>query len=126
MNLAANIAVDGKVNTEEAKQRLRKTPLSSSAMFSNIASAINFSDPKLHRYTEDFETFTVRRLLNSILSVQNIKNRLMKPPGNIFPNSHGQSLFENFKDTVHIDEKWFYICEKSWRYYLNGGEEVLH
>ena len=30
--------------------------------------------------------------------------------------------FDSFKDVIHIDEKWFYICKINQKYYLFDGE----
>ncbi|CAM9993707.1 unnamed protein product, partial [Pylaiella littoralis] len=64
------------------------------------------------------------RYLKPLLTDGNKTARLEWALRWVSSSAGGGHKFHHFEDFVHIDEKWFYICQNGQKYYLYTDEEV--
>ena len=114
----------GRKKIEVDVSTLRDLPLSSRITIHDVAQHFGISKSKLHSLKREG---IIKRVSNSIkpyLTDKNKKDMLKWCVSMLGPNSIPHDpVFRGLFDYLFIDEKWYYITRKSFRYYTVPGEE---
>ena len=107
-------------------EKLRDIPLKQRMTIEDVSSKLGISKSRIQRY---LKRGFIRRHSSSIkpyLTDANKKTRLKWCIDMIEQGLVDDPKFKNLFDFVFIDEKWFYISQKSERYYLLPEEDEPH
>jgi len=107
-------------------ETLRDIPLKERMTIQDVCAKLNISKWKVQRY---LRRGLLRRHSSSIkpyLTEGNKKTRLKWCIDMIERGLSGDPRFKDFFDFVFIDEKWFYLTQKSEKYYLLPEEDDPH
>lgn len=102
--------------------RIREVPFNRRSTLRSLAFAIGIPKSTLFNIFQRGEFKRASSTVKPYLTEENKKDRLQFCLSKI--NSNG--FFEDMYDTVHIDEKWFYLTKVKNTYYLCLDEEVPH
>lgn len=110
-------------NIDALRQTLKDIPIKNRTTLRGLAAALGIPKTTLVRNLEKLGLRAVSRQLKPLLTNRAKKERLewalrwTRPAG-------GGYKFHHFEDHVHLDEKWFYICQNGQTYYLCDDEEL--
>jgi hypothetical protein len=107
-------------------EALRNIPLRDRMTIEDVCAKLNMSKWKIQKY---LKKGLLRRHSSSIkpyLTEANKKARLQWCVDMIKRDLLVDPMFKDLFDIVFIDEKWFYICQKSEKYYLLPEEDDPH
>jgi transcriptional regulator with XRE-family HTH domain len=107
-------------------EQLRNIPLKQRMTIEDVSSKLGISKSRIQRY---LKKGLLRRHSSSIkpyLTDANKKTRLKWCVDMIDQSLVGDPRFKDFFDYVFIDEKWFYLSQKSEKYYLLPEEDEPH
>ena len=113
-----------KWDRNEIKERLRNTPIYQQRTYRSMSSAINVPKSTLHSMKTNENNIIIphSNSIKPILTAQNRMQRLRYAVEHTF-EIDGEVYYDDFYDTVFLDEKWFFISEKELLMYLTEGEE---
>ena len=115
----------GRKRIEVDYDRIREIPLRQRTTVRSLSYAVKVSKSTLHR---SLKSGVLRRHSNAIkpfLKEENKKDRLRFCLSMLDSSSLPHDpIFLGMYNTIHIDEKWFYMTKKSESYYLLQDEEV--
>jgi hypothetical protein len=102
---------------------LRDVPLKDRMTLEDVCARLNISKWKLIRYLRQGKIRRHSSSLKPFLTPANRKTRMQFCIDMIKRGVNGDARFRDFFDFVHIDEKWFYLYQKSERVYLLPEED---
>ena len=113
-----------KWNRDDVCSAVKELPLHQKRTIRSIATVLEIPKSSLFRMKQDKEntviipkSIAVKPLLSDMHKVQRIMFATSKLSE---PNNH----FHHFYNSIHVDEKWFFISEKQLRVYLAPDEEM--
>jgi hypothetical protein len=107
-------------------EQLRNIPLKQRMTIEDVSSRLGISKSRIQRY---LKKGLLRRHSSSIkpfLTELNKKTRLKWCVDMVEKELHGDPMFKDFFNFVIMDEKWFYLTQKSEKYYLLPEEDEPH
>jgi hypothetical protein len=107
-------------------EQLRNIPLKQRMTIEDVSSRLGISKFRIQRY---LKKGLLRRHSSSIkpfLTELNKKTRLKWCVDMVEKELHGDPMFKDFFNFVIMDEKWFYLTQKSEKYYLLPEEDEPH
>lgn len=106
--------------------RIRDVPLNKRKTLRSLAGALHIPSTSLHRRLQNGHFRKCTSALKPSLTVANQEERLQFSLRHMLFSQDGNIQFTDMFDTVHIDEKWFYLTEDQRRYYLELDEPDPH
>ena len=110
-------------NKEDIKEELLNMPLDDRRTTRSIAGKLDVSQHTIHRAVKEKILKKKMQHVLPILTEQNRIHRLLYCVNEIYSVSDPANFCPMY-DRVHLDEKWFYICEKKGKYYLVDEEKL--
>ncbi|OMO51720.1 hypothetical protein COLO4_37543 [Corchorus olitorius] len=113
----------GRKRIQLDSDQFREIPLSRRSTLRSMADALKISKSTLHRLLKIGAILRHSSPLRPNLTLEKKITRLRFCLKKLESND---STFKDMYDTIHIDEKWFYLTKKSVNYYLLPDEEEPH
>lgn len=113
---------------EEVAEALAELPIRKRRTFRSMAAALGISKSTLFDI-KDKEEDVIRPHTNSLkpyLTEENKATRLFYAALEVEKKQSGGFQFHASDNVVHVDEKWFWMTEATYRYYLAHGELPRH
>ena len=107
-------------------EQLRNIPLKQRMTIEDVSSKLGMSKTRIQRYLKKGLLRCHSSSIKPYLTYTNKKTRLKWCVDMIEQGLHGDPRFKDFFDLVFIDEKWFYLSQKSEKYYLLPEEDEPH
>nr|ACV32576.1 mar19 transposase [synthetic construct] len=107
-------------------EALRSIPLKERTTIEDVSAKLNMSKSKIQRYLRKGFLRCHSSSIKPYLTETNKKSRLKWCVDMIKRDLHGGPRFKDFFDLVFIDEKWFYLSQKSEKYYLLPEQDYPH
>jgi hypothetical protein len=107
------------------EEQIKRIPLSKRKTIRSLAFQLNVSPSLIYRIKLRGIVGRHRSTIKPLLSQKNMMDRLRFVLSKL-RYSDGQDNFDPFFQSIHIDEKWFYLTKKNDRYYLVAGEHPPH
>ncbi|KAG3159177.1 hypothetical protein PI126_g7513 [Phytophthora idaei] len=111
------------LDLSEKLEKLRITPFDQRSTLPAASSACCVARATLQRRVKGGQVVAHVSYVKPLLTDENKAARLTWCISHVQPNS---LLFNNMYDTIHVDEKQFYLTAVRRRYYLLPGEEAPH
>ena len=113
-----------KWNREQIKMRLRNLPIHMRKTFRSMSAALNIPKSTLHKVKTKEKCVIIphRNAIKPVLTEKNKYERMRYAVEHTF-EVDGIIYYDDYDDTVFIDEKWFFISEKDLLMYLTEDEE---
>jgi transcriptional regulator with XRE-family HTH domain len=107
-------------------ENLRNIPLQQKMTLEDVSSRLGISKTRLHKYLKKGMLRHHSSSVKPYLTEVNRKTRLKWCIDMIDQSLLDDPKFKDLFDIVFIDEKWFYLYQKSERYYLLPDEDEPH
>ena len=98
-------------------------PLNQRGTLRSAAAASEIPKTSLYRRLKSGEIRAHTNTVKPTLTEANMQRRVEFCTSHIHLN---RERFQDMMDVVHMDEKWFYLCQNKRTYYLLDGEEEPH
>ncbi|OMO71334.1 hypothetical protein CCACVL1_18273 [Corchorus capsularis] len=113
----------GRKRIQLDSDQFRQIPLSRRSTLRSMADALKISKSTLHRL---LKIGAILRHSSSLRPNLTPENKVVRLRFCLKMLESDDSTFKGMYDTIHIDEKWFYLTRKSVNYYLLLDEEEPH
>lgn len=109
---------------EEVAEALAELPINERRTIRAMAAALGIPKSTLHNIKEEDNDYIMphSNRLKPYLTEENKQTRLMYAALEAQRKPSGGFVFHHGDDVVHVDEKWFWLTEDDYKYYLAKGE----
>ena len=109
-------------NDEDLISTIREMPLQDRRNLRDIANTTNVPLTSLHRAVQR-DNGPLRAYTNAIKTHLTEHNKLLRVAWVRENMDDNRRYYKDMDDVVHIDEKWYYLSERTLRCYLTRGKE---
>jgi len=113
---------------EEVAEAIAALPIRKRRTIRSIAAALGISKSTIHRIKEEDNDFIMphSNAIKPYLTEENKVTRLSYAALEVEHLPSGRYVFHDGNNVVHIDEKWFWLTQKNYKYYITTGEIPRH
>ena len=113
-----------KWNHDDVREAVKLVPLFQRKSIRDLAHALGIPKSTLHLMKCDKDDPVIIPCTSALKPILTEQHKLLRACYCISKIDPVTRLYNHFYDTVHVDEKWFFITEKDLRLYIAPGEDV--